>query len=758
MPIRVETFFRRLRILFSRSRLLVRLFGLSTQTRSWGQKGLIIIQVDALSRKQLETAIRAGRMPFLKGLLTKEEYLLHSWYSGMPCSTPVVQAELFYGQQGSMVSFSFRDHQTGDVFAMYNPNQAAEMEDRLQKNGMPLLAGGSAYSDIFSGGADETHFCITTLGVRTIFKHRYPFGFILLILLNMYSLIRTAVLMMIETALAVYDFFGGLMQGQNLWKELKFVPSRVVICTFLRELITIGAKIDIARGLPVMHLNYMGYHEQSHRRGATSLFAHWTLRGIDEAIERVWKAAHRSTLRDYSVWLYSDHGQVDARPYAMIHGRTIQHAVTETLRQFDFVESDPATEALGPMGHIYIDSPVPEHARDAVAEKLMQEAHVPIVLMPEADGRVRVWQHGGSFHLPENAEQLFDPAPPFYKQMLEDFLQIFRHPDCGQIVILGGSSFSKEYISFATESGAHGGISAEEAEGFALLPSDVRPDRLESGYLRPTDLRNEALYLLRRTDRPEPATHVPVLSKTLRVMTYNVHGCVGMDGHLSPSRIARVIAQYSPHIVALQELDVGRRRSGGLDQAELIAGYLNMDHHFHPTLRIEEKTFGDAVLSAYPLRLIKRQSLLRHPRFSFLEPRGALWVEVEFNGKAVQFINTHLGLLRQERILHTEELLGEQWLAGPECREPVILCGDFNALPGSRVVRRFQSRLRDIGDPTEQKKLRRKGTWFGRYPIIRLDHIFVSPDCRIASVDVCDSYLSRIASDHRPLLVEIAFE
>jgi len=758
MPIRVETFFRRIRIVFSRSRLLVRLFGLSTDTRRRGQNGLILIQVDALSKKQLQGALHAGRMPFLAGLLRKEEYRLHSWYSGMPCSTPVVQAELFYGQKGSMVSFSFRDHRTGEIFAMFNPAQAAAMEDRLQQRQMPLLTGGSAYSDIFSGGADETHFCITTLGVRTIFKHRYPFGFILVILLNIYSVFRTLVLMLIETGLAVYDFFRGLFQGQNLWKELKFVPSRVVICAFLRELITIGAKIDIARGLPVIHLNFMGYHEQSHRRGATSLFAHWTLRGIDEAIERVWKAAHRSTFRDYSVWLYSDHGQVDARPYTKMYGKSVQHAVIEALDAFEFIDSAPVAEALGPMGHIYLDSPVPEHARDDVARKLIDDAHIPVVLMAEADGRVRVWRRGECFCLPDQAERLFDTSPAFYGQMLEDFLAIFRHPDCGQIVILGGDAFSGEYCSFATESGAHGGISAEEAEGFTLLPADVHPDRLEKGYIRPADLRNEALYLLHRTERPEPIVHAAAASRTLRVMTYNVHGCVGMDGHLSPSRVARVIAQYAPHIVAMQELDVGRRRSGGLDQAQLIAGYLNMDHHFHPTLRIEEESFGDAVLSAYPLKLVKRQSLIRHPRFAFLEPRGALWVEVEFNGRAVQLINTHLGLMRQERILHTEELLGEAWLGDSRCREPVVLCGDFNALPGSGVVRRFQSRLRDIGDPETQKRLRLKGTWFGRYPVIRLDHIFVSPACRIVSVDVCDSYLSRIASDHRPLLVEIAFE
>ena len=47
-----------------------------------------------------------------------------------------------------------------------------------------------------------------------------------------------------------------------------------------------------------------------------------------------------------------------------------------------------------------------------------------------------------------------------------------------------------------------------------------------------------------------------------RIMTYNVHRCVGMDGQLDVARTAKVIAQQKPDIVALQELDVRRARTG----------------------------------------------------------------------------------------------------------------------------------------------------------------------------------------------------
>ena len=52
-----------------------------------------------------------------------------------------------------------------------------------------------------------------------------------------------------------------------------------------------------------------------------------------------------------------------------------------------------------------------------------------------------------------------------------------------------------------------------------------------------------------------------------RILTYNVHSCFDMDGGLSPQRIAKVIAPCQPDIVCLQELDVGRVRTRGIDQA-----------------------------------------------------------------------------------------------------------------------------------------------------------------------------------------------
>jgi endonuclease/exonuclease/phosphatase family metal-dependent hydrolase len=278
----------------------------------------------------------------------------------------------------------------------------------------------------------------------------------------------------------------------------------------------------------------------------------------------------------------------------------------------------------------------------------------------------------------------------------------------------------------------------------------------EHAYLRPIDLRNAALHHLGRTSHKASTARkrsVAAQTDTLRVMTYNVHSCIGMDGKLDAERIARVIARAKPDVVALQELDVGRARTAGMDQAHLIARYLEMEFHFHPSLHLEEERYGDAILTHLPQRMVKVGPLPGLTGRPQLEPRGALWVAIELHGKEIQIINTHLGLYPRERQAQIDTLLGSDWLAHEQCRDLVILCGDLNALPSSSVCRRLGGRLRDA--QTLAQHHRPKGTYSSRFPAVRIDHIFISSGLEVTGIKVPASELERIASDHLPLVAEL---
>lgn len=789
-----ETLFQKWRRWISRSEWLIRLLHLTKTQGTACEPGLVLIQIDGLSRRQMETAMAKGRLPFLAQLLRKHKYRLHSLYSGLPSSTPAMTAELLYGVKCAVPAFSFYDRSRETIIRMFEPRAAKDMDERLQGEGPPLLAGGSAYAGIYTGGAAETHFCASTMGFDDLFRARYPLRLFIILLFSVYSLLRVAVLLAIEFLLALLDLVRGLIAGQDLWKEIKFIPSRVGVSIFMRELATIGAMIDAARGLPVIYLDFVGYDEQSHRRGPSSRFAHWSLKGIDDAIGRVWRAARRSSQRDYDIWIFSDHGSEGTISYPVKHGRSLREAVAEVfggvgksvvtdhdvtgiqskrMRSYLLHKSsgewhatagqapktraslgEPVIAAMGPVGHVYVEGRLDDPERRRLAQALVEKAQVPMVAVADGSNRARVWTREGQFVLPEDASLVFAPDHPFLEEMAEDFVALCGHQNAGDFVLWGWSR-DEPPVTFAVENGSHAGPGLEETHAFALLTEDAPLPGGTKGYLRPLDLRDTALRHLGRYTSPWTLV-VPAVARegVFRVMTYNVHSCVGIDGKLSPRRVARVISRYKPDIVALQEVDVGRLRTRQADQARIIAECLRMDYHFHPTIQVEEEAYGDCILSRLPMRLIKAGRLPSRRDGDGREPRGALWVRVELDGVAIHLANTHLGLSARERLQQIRALLGPHWLGQLDPSEPTVFCGDFNASPRSSVWKLCAEAYRDV--QTELSHHWPRCTWISHYPLVRIDHIFVNPRIRVVHVDVGNDYLARIASDHRPLLAELS--
>lgn len=793
---RIEIFSRRLRRSLSRSVWLARLLRLPVSRGSPTRPGLIMIQIDGLSQPQLERALDRGELPFLKRMLRREHYQLHAHYSGLPSTTPAVQAELFYGTKGAVPAFSFRDHESRLIVRMFEPDTAAHVEALQAGTGNEaLLEGGSAYADCYTGGAAEPHFCPSAMGWGSTLRTANPLALLAFLIGNFYSFLRVAGLLFVELGLALFDFAQGLVAGQDFVTELKFIPTRVAIAILLRELCVIGGKIDISRGLPIIHINFLGYDEQSHRRGPHSLFAHWTLKGIDDAVARLWRASNQCAWRHYEIWVYSDHGQATVRPYHEVQGYTLEEAVTAAFEGlgamarkvqprgatgiqthrvrmlggqrvqrlfsvlgFDADEADeqyPRVAALGPLGHVYLPPGLSDEARDSIARALARTHKVALVLSVMDSGVLCARTDTGDFLLPRDRAVLFGSQHPFLDSIGEDLVRLCEHTDAGDLVVLGWRD-GVTATTFAAENGAHGGASPEETHGFALLPQDTPLAARDHDYLRPLDLRVAALQHLERPDHQPRGARGRIAATQadmLRVMTYNVHSCIGMDGKVDAARIARVIARARPDVVALQELDVGHMRSLGTDQAHLIARYLEMEFHFHPAIHLEEERYGDAILTHLPQRLVKADLLPGFAGRLHMEPRGALWVAIELHGREVQVINTHLGLHPRDRAAQVEALLGSDWLAHEDCREPVILCGDLNAVPSSPTCRRLARQLVDA--QIEARDHRPRCTFSSRFPTLRIDHIFISPGLEVCGIEVYNSELARVASDHLPLLAQI---
>jgi endonuclease/exonuclease/phosphatase family metal-dependent hydrolase len=182
---------------------------------------------------------------------------------------------------------------------------------------------------------------------------------------------------------------------------------------------------------------------------------------------------------------------------------------------------------------------------------------------------------------------------------------------------------------------------------------------------------------------------------------------------------------------------------------------------------LEEERYGVAILTHLPMSLIKTDhfpvSIGAKPN---LEPRGVLWVQINVEGKMINVMNTHSGLTPTERSVQVDTLLGQEWLSHPDYKEAIILCGDFNAAPWQRTYRRLSKVLDDvqikkIGSTTLQnqgKNKNTKNTFSGRYPSVRIDHIFIDESTKVKKVKVATTSLARVASDHLPLIVDLEID
>lgn len=784
-----------------RSEWIVWLMGLPRTKAEPTDPGLVLIQIDGLSREQLKRAIDEGRMPFLKRLLEKESYNNHRLYSGLPASTPAVQGELYYGQRTAVPAFGFRNHETGRLDRMFENSVATEVESRLAKSGPGLLSGGSSYCNIYGGGADDQHYCATSFGWSEFFKAANPFRIFLYLILHFWMFVRVFALLVFEFVLAVGGFFRGLFSGRNFFQELLMIPARVIVVVLLRELITSSACSDVARGVPIVHLNYLGYDEQAHRRGPKSWFAHWALRSIDRSIKKIWKSAHRGTGLDYDLWVFSDHGQESTTPYQKTHGVLVQEEVARIVDQVCndcdhymepvkarlpsranwlglgwlvtvfFGEQDHdmqsrsanvQTVTSGDLGFVYLLSEKAKLEIRTIAEKLVEDAHVPIVAIGSDENNVQVINSNGSFLLPEDADQVF-PENMYAAELSGDLIRLVRHVDSGEMVLIGWKE-TDNTVSFVLQNGAHAGPGDQETDAFALIPNDISIGDPTRGFLRPNDIRISALQFLGREtgkdehdielieqpikviDREHVSSAAQTTPEPLSILTYNVHACVGMDGDLSPRRIARVIGQSGANVICLQEVDVNRKRSGMRDQVHEIARFLAMDHAFHPAWHIEEEKFGNAILSKFPVRIVNATGLHHHKEDR--SRRSAMWASIKLDHIGdVQVINTHLSIFPQERLIQSEELV-EKWIRPAHEFGPVVLCGDFNALPDGKTHKAISQAMKDVETFTP---FRTKPTYFSPYPMARLDHIFVTPELIPETVRVIDTRLAKVASDHRPL-------
>ncbi|MEW6320578.1 MAG: endonuclease/exonuclease/phosphatase family protein [Acidobacteriota bacterium] len=234
-------------------------------------------------------------------------------------------------------------------------------------------------------------------------------------------------------------------------------------------------------------------------------------------------------------------------------------------------------------------------------------------------------------------------------------------------------------------------------------------------------------------------------SRPLRIATYNIHRCRGLDGRTRPARVAAVLAAVDADIIALQEvIGASPIRPG---QAAELGAALGMGWVMAPTRHLRGALFGNVVLSRLPIRHHVQYDL----SWKTCEPRCVQRVDVALGDDLLHVYNVHLGtalLERKHQAHRLASLVHDRRVAGPK-----IVLGDFNEWARGLATDVLAERLQSVD---LRQHLRRRRTYPGFFPILHLDHIYYEgAHVDVERVELPRTRLSLMASDHLPLVADL---
>ena len=238
---------------------------------------------------------------------------------------------------------------------------------------------------------------------------------------------------------------------------------------------------------------------------------------------------------------------------------------------------------------------------------------------------------------------------------------------------------------------------------------------------------------------------------SIRITTYNIHKCRGLDRRVRPRRIADVLKQVDADIIALQEVVGMDEPEREHNQVHAIADELGFDFRVGENRRLRGAAYGNAVLSKFPIVADQNHDLTWRKS----EPRGCLQISIALSERSehlvpLEIYNVHLGTSLFERRYQARRLFDVIGGNSNGSSQRIVL-GDFN-----EWVRGLATQLLSyhLNSAEPERLIGRARSYPGVLPLLHLDHIYYDSSLELKSITVHRSRLALIASDHLPIVAE----
>ena len=494
--------------------------------------GLLVVQIDGLSRPVLENASRAGRLPVLGQLLRSGEAALGSWVAMLPPTTPASQAGILHGMNDGVAGFRWYEKPTGRVLVANHPDDAAEIVRRVSDGSGLLANDGASVGNLVTGDAPRSYLTMATIsGPAQADDARRLRGFFV----STVNYLRLFVLMLGEIGKELYQ--AERQRGREVIprmpRDLNYAVERALTNVALRAIATSLVIEEMYEGTPVIYIDYVGYDAIAHHSGPERPEAMDALEGIDRAIGSLTKAS-RHAPRPYRLVVLSDHGQSLGATFTQRYGQPLEALVAALMPGAvtivgtgDSVEhagigarltaeigrgsgvapfvarhmargrrrpaAQPSTRggeagrppdavvcSSGSLAHVYFTirperltrSEIESHYPGLI-DGLVRHPGIAAVVVRLDSGEAQVLGAGGSHDLGSGRSKGIDPLETFGTGAAPALARLESFWNAGDLILLGTFDHgSGEVTSFEELVGSHGGLGGWQTEPFILYPAE----------------------------------------------------------------------------------------------------------------------------------------------------------------------------------------------------------------------------------------------------------------------------------------------
>ena len=291
--------------------------------------GVIMVEIDGLSKNTLKKALDNNMMPTVKKWLDEKTHTLKVWETDLSSQTGASQAGILHGNNENIVAYRWVEKENNNKIVVSGKLSDATKIEKKISNGEGLLVNGISIANMFSGDSKIPTLTSSKLNkMGNIYNNSLDAVF-----LDAYNFQRLVVLFLWDIILELTSQLVHYVKNikPRLRRTITYPPVRAGANVVLREVATDVLTSEILTGhIDTAYATFMGYDEIAHHSGVEDRDVWGTLKKIDQQFSKLTSAIEMSD-RDYKLVVLSDHGQSKGATFKQRYGMTLGKYVRKLL-------------------------------------------------------------------------------------------------------------------------------------------------------------------------------------------------------------------------------------------------------------------------------------------------------------------------------------------------------------------------------------------------------------------------------------------